>query len=113
MELEKLAMTLVLLLAKALKIHKKEMVIKDLFEDGMRSVRITYYPPCPQPELVVGLTPHSDVDAITILHQLNGVDGLEIIKDGVWMPVSVPQQAFVVNVGDILEVFHIIIISNQ
>ena len=102
LELNKLAMTLVELLARALKIEVKE--IKDLVEDGMQSVRMTYYPPCPQPERVIGLTPHSDADVITILHQLNGVDGLQIMKDGVWSPVSLVQDAFVVNAGDVLEV---------
>ncbi|XP_042944562.1 protein SRG1-like [Carya illinoinensis] len=98
----KLAMTLMELMGKALKIDKREM--EELFEDGMRSVRMTYYPPCPQPELVVGFPPHSDATGITILHQVNGVEGLQIKKDGVWIPVSFIPHAFVVNVGDIMEI---------
>ncbi|PON84996.1 Oxoglutarate/iron-dependent dioxygenase [Trema orientale] len=101
-ELKKIAVTLYMLLAKALKIEKK--IMEDLFEDGMESVRMTYYPPCPQPELVIGLTPHSDFSAITILNQLTGVNGLQIKKDGVWIPVDFIRDAFVVNVGDILEI---------
>ncbi|PON84997.1 Oxoglutarate/iron-dependent dioxygenase [Trema orientale] len=101
-DLEKLAMTLFVLLAKALKIEKK--IMEELFEDGMRSMRMNYYPPCPQPELVIGLTPHSDVTGITILHQITGLNGLQIKKDGVWIPVNFIQDAFVVNVGDILEI---------
>ncbi|KAG6692115.1 hypothetical protein I3842_10G096900 [Carya illinoinensis] len=101
-ELQKLAMTLMELMGKALKIDKREM--EELFEDGMRSVRMTYYPPCPQPELVVGFPPHSDATGITILHQVNGVEGLQIKKDGVWIPVSFIPHAFVVNVGDIMEI---------
>lgn len=102
LELKHLAMELLGLLGKAVKIDMKK--IEELFEDGMQSVRITYYPPCPQPELVIGLTPHSDASGITILHQLNGVDGLQIKKDGNWAPVNVLEDAFVVNVGDIVEV---------
>ncbi|KAF3449879.1 hypothetical protein FNV43_RR05958 [Rhamnella rubrinervis] len=102
LQLNKLAMALVGLLARALNIDVKE--IKELVEDGMQSVRMTYYPPCPQPERVIGLSPHSDADVITILHQLNGVHGLQIKKDGVWIPVNLVQHAFVVNVGDILEI---------
>ena len=34
---------------------------------------------------------------------LNEVDGLQIKKDGVWIPVSFLPDALVVNVGDILE----------
>ena len=102
-DMEKLAMTLFRLLAKALKIEKK--IMEDLFEDGMQSVRMNYYPPCPQPELVIGITPHSDTTGITILHQITGVNGLQIKKDGVWIPANFIQDAFVVNVGDILEVY--------
>ena len=101
-ELQKLAMKLLGLMTEALKLEKGEM--EELFDDGMQSVRMTYYPPCPQPDLVMGLTPHSDGSGITILLQANGVDGLQIKKDGVWIPVSFLPHALVVNVGDILEV---------
>ena len=95
-------MTVLGLLGKATNMELKE--VEDLFDDGMQSIRMTYYPPCPQPELVVGLTPHSDASGITILNQVNGVEGLEIKKDGVWIPVTFLPDAFVVNVGDIMEV---------
>ncbi|GMY37816.1 protein SRG1 [Fagus crenata] len=101
-ELQTLAMTLMGLMGKAFKMEIREM--EELFEDGMQSMRMTYYPPCPQPELVVGLTPHSDATGITILHQVNGVGGLQIKKDGVWIPVNFIPNAFVVNVGDTMEI---------
>ncbi|THG00946.1 hypothetical protein TEA_001349 [Camellia sinensis var. sinensis] len=102
-ELQKLAMTLFGLMEKALKINKGE--IEEMFDDGTQSVRMTYYPPCPQPEMVMGLTPHSDATGITILLQVNGVEGFQIKKDGIWIPVNFLPDAFVVNVGDILEGF--------
>ena len=101
-ELQKLAMKLLGFMARALKLKKGEM--EEFFDGGMQSVRMAYYPPCPQPDLVMGLTPHSDVSGLTILLQINGVDGLQIKKDGVWIPVSFLPDALVVNVGDILEV---------
>ncbi|CAL5345288.1 unnamed protein product [Camellia sinensis] len=101
-ELQKLAMTLFGLMEKALKINKGE--IEEMFDDGTQSVRMTYYPPCPQPEMVMGLTPHSDATGITILLQVNGVEGFQIRKDGIWIPVNFLPDAFVVNVGDILEI---------
>nr|QEE59988.1 protein SRG1 [Betula platyphylla] len=101
LELQKLVMTLMVLMGKALKMEMREM---EIFEDGLQSMRMTYYPPCPQPELVVGLSPHSDATGITILHQVNGVGGLQIKKDGVWMPVNFLPDAFVVNVGDVMEI---------
>ncbi|KAG5029301.1 Codeine O-demethylase [Glycine soja] len=101
-ELRKLGMELLGLLGRAISMEIKEVM--EIFDDGMQSVRMTYYPPCPKPELVVGLTPHSDASGITILHQVNGVEGLEIKKGGVWIPVTFLPDAFVVNVGDIMEI---------
>ncbi|XP_038706854.1 codeine O-demethylase-like [Tripterygium wilfordii] len=101
-EMQELGKKLLMVMARALKIEREELV--ELFEDGMQSMNMVYYPQCPQPELVMGLTPHSDATGITILSQLNGVDGLEIMKDGVWIPVNCQPDAFVVNVGDILEI---------
>ncbi|KAF8029079.1 hypothetical protein BT93_E1682 [Corymbia citriodora subsp. variegata] len=101
-ELQKLAMQLLRLISKCLDIEINEM--KELFEEGFQSMRMTYYPPCPQPEHVVGLTPHSDAAGITILYQINDVDGLQIKKDGFWTPIPISPHAFVVNVGDIMEI---------
>lgn len=67
-------------------------------------MRMNYYPPSPQPEKVIGLTNHSDATALTILLQVNEVEGLQIRKDDMWVPVRPMPNAFVVNVGDILEV---------
>ncbi|KAJ8761956.1 hypothetical protein K2173_006558 [Erythroxylum novogranatense] len=102
LEMQKLAMKLLGFIAEVLNIGLQE--IKEMFDDGMQSVRMTYYPPCPQPELVVGVTPHSDATGITILNQINGVDGLEIKKDGAWIPITFLPDALVVNIGDILEI---------
>ncbi|XP_047952314.1 protein SRG1-like [Salvia hispanica] len=70
--------------------------MEEMFEDGMQSVRMNYYPPCPEPDKVIGLMPHSDGSAVTILLQIN--------KDGIWMPVKFLKKALVVNLGDIVEV---------
>ncbi|XAR66639.1 Codeine 3-O-demethylase [Bertholletia excelsa] len=101
-ELQKLAMTLLRLMGKALNIERKEM--DEIFEDGMQSVRMTYYPPCPWPEKVMGITPHSDATGITFLLQVNGVEGFQIKRDGIWVPVNFLPDAFIVNVGDVLEI---------
>lgn len=63
-----------------------------------------YYPPCPQPELVLGLIPHADSSIFTLLQQDGQVSGLEILKDGQWYQVPPLKDAFVVNVGDQLQV---------
>ncbi|PNX60471.1 protein SRG1-like [Trifolium pratense] len=67
-------------------------------------MRMSYYPPCPQPEKVIGLTNHSDPQGITLLLQLNEVEGLQIKKDGMWVPVKPLPNAFIVNIGDIIEI---------
>ncbi|XAR66643.1 Codeine 3-O-demethylase [Bertholletia excelsa] len=102
MEVKKLAMTILGQMAKALKMDKEEMT--ELFTDGVQSMRINYYPPCPEPDMAMGFTPHSDADALTILYQLNDTEGLQIRKEGKWVYVRPLQNAFVVNVGDIMEI---------
>ncbi|KAJ7968829.1 Oxoglutarate-dependent dioxygenase 2 [Quillaja saponaria] len=57
-ELQKLSMKLLGLLARGLKVETREVV--ELFEDGMQSMRMGYHPPCPQPELVMGISAHTD-----------------------------------------------------
>ena len=89
-------------MAKALQMEAADM--RFLFEEGMQAMRMNYYPPCPQPELVIGLTPHSDAVGLTILLQVNEIEGLQIKKDGIWIPIVPLPNAFVVNIGDILEV---------
>ncbi|KAI5670741.1 hypothetical protein M9H77_11105 [Catharanthus roseus] len=101
-ELKKLGMKILNQMAKALGMKVEEM--KVLFEEGIQGMRMNYYPPCPQPELAIGLCPHSDAIGLTILLQFNDVEGLQVRKHGIWVPVSPLPNAFVINVGDILEI---------
>ncbi|XP_047943411.1 codeine O-demethylase-like [Salvia hispanica] len=101
-ELQKLSKAIFAVMAESLEMEETEA--EEMFNDGMQSLRMTYYPPCPQPEKVMGLTPHSDASGITILLQVNGVQGLQVKKDGVWFPVQFLPGALVVNIGDILEI---------
>lgn len=51
-----------------------------------------------------GIVPHEDGNCVTLVFQDN-VGGLEVFKDGEWIPV-VPQEGnIVVNVGDVLQVY--------
>ncbi|KAB1223612.1 Protein SRG1 [Morella rubra] len=102
LELKSLAKKILDLMAKALRMEATDM--KELFEEGNQAMRMNYYPPCPQPELVIGLNPHSDAGGLTILLQLNETEGLQILKDGMWTPIKPLPDAFVVNVGDCLEI---------
>lgn len=62
------------------------------------------YPPCRHPEKVIGISPHSDGFGLTLLLQVNDTLGLQVSKDGRWHPVRPLPGAFIVNVGEILEV---------
>lgn len=62
------------------------------------------YPPCPQPELALGLAPHSDHGLFTLLMQ-NGVGGLQIQHRGRWVNVNAVPGSILVNTGDHLEIF--------
>ncbi|KAL5716454.1 hypothetical protein ACHQM5_018142 [Ranunculus cassubicifolius] len=102
LRLKNLVMMILGQMEKALKTHLKE--ITDLFDDGVQSMRMNYYPSCPVPDKVIGLAPHSDAVGLTILLQVNEVEGVQIRKDGMWIPIKPLQDAFVVNIGDILEI---------
>ncbi|MED6193651.1 hypothetical protein PIB30_021626 [Stylosanthes scabra] len=101
-EMEKLALQILELMADDLSIDPME--IREILGEAEQSVRMNYYPPCPQPELVIGLSSHSDGGGLTILLQANEVEGLQIKKDGLWVPVKPLPNAFIINIGDMLEV---------
>lgn len=81
-----------------------EFLLNVFGEILLQSMRINYYPPCPEASKVVGLSPHSDATGLTILLQANEVPGLQIRKDGKWFTVEPLPGAFLVNVGDLVEV---------
>lgn len=70
-----------------------------------QSMRLNYYPRCSKPDLVLGVSPHSDGGSITFLLQDDDITGLQIKYTERWIPVKPIPNAFVVNVGDIIEVF--------
>ncbi|XP_027081078.1 S-norcoclaurine synthase 1-like [Coffea eugenioides] len=41
-----------------------------IYQDGIRGIRMNYYPPCQQADKVIGLTPHSDATRLTMLVQI-------------------------------------------
>ncbi|KAK4859052.1 hypothetical protein QYF36_026046 [Acer negundo] len=101
-ELKSLSLKILRLMTQSLRMEENDMAV--LFEGGWQSMRMNYYPPCPQPELAIGLCPHSDASAITILLQISEVEGLQIRKDGMWISVKPLPNAFIINIGDALEI---------
>ncbi|XP_031285205.1 protein DMR6-LIKE OXYGENASE 2-like [Pistacia vera] len=78
--------------------------ILNKFEDGSQLMVVNYYPPCPQPDLTLGMPPHSDYGFLTLLLQ-DEVEGLQIQYKDQWVTIEPIPNSFVVNVGDHLEIF--------
>ncbi|KAM0991284.1 hypothetical protein FF1_009701 [Malus domestica] len=76
-----------------------------LHKEVLQALRVNYTPPCSMPDKVLALSPHSDTTTITILMQEDNVTGLQIRKEGKWVPVKPIPNALVVNVGDALEIW--------
>ncbi|KAH9324679.1 hypothetical protein KI387_004857, partial [Taxus chinensis] len=77
--------------------------VQTLIKEPVLQLRINYYPPCPQPDLVHGLKPHSDGSLLTVLLD-NEVEGLQVRKGTEWYNVIRVPGALVVNIGDILQI---------
>ncbi|KAF4372291.1 hypothetical protein G4B88_007035 [Cannabis sativa] len=103
LELAKLAKSIISQMEKVLGLKNKE-ILRLVEFDGMQSINMINYPPCPQPEKVIGVKPHSDTVILTILLQANQVEGLQVKKDDKWVLVKPLPNAFIVNVGDIIEI---------
>ncbi|KAG4185379.1 hypothetical protein ERO13_A09G226000v2 [Gossypium hirsutum] len=99
--LKKLGETLFELLSEAL----------DLQPDYLNSIGCSkgcsivahYYPPCPQPELTLGVRKHADAGILTVLLQ-NHIGGLQVLHDDQWFDVHPIRGGLVINVGDLLQV---------
>ncbi|XP_020261314.1 S-norcoclaurine synthase 1-like, partial [Asparagus officinalis] len=102
-ELKKVADFLLGSMAKNLGLCAEEFT--ELFDNGVQSVNMNYYPPCPLANKVLGISPHSDSTGLTLLLQVNQVEGLQIKRNGGWLPIKPIPGAFIVNIGDILEIY--------
>ncbi|KAG5076185.1 hypothetical protein JHK82_054880 [Glycine max] len=106
-----LAINIFVLIGKALGIELKD--IKESLGEGGQSIRFNYYPPCPQPENVLGLNAHTDASALTILLQGNEVEGLQVKKDGTWIPVSLGDVLEVMTNGIYRSTMHRAVVNSQ
>ena len=77
--------------------------IEEAVGELYQNITISYYPPCPQPDLTLGLQPHSDMGVITLLIQ-DDVGGLEVLKDDQWITVDPLSDAILVILADQTEV---------
>ncbi|KAI3871525.1 hypothetical protein MKW98_011580 [Papaver atlanticum] len=72
-------------------------------KSGVQLFSANLYPPCPHPELAIGLPPHADHGLLTLLMQ-NDVGGLQIKNKGKWVAVNAIPNCIMVNTGDHMEV---------
>lgn len=75
-------------------------------------LRANYYHQSKSPDQVIGLIPHVDGNLFTILHQQD-VSGLEVLKDGRWIPITPRTDAFCINVADIMQVGWLTLLGNH
>lgn len=101
-EVRQLGYRLQELIAESLGLEKD--YIKDVLGEQGQHMAVNFYPPCPEPELTYGLPGHTDPNALTILLQDLQVSGLQVLKDGKWVAVKPHPNAFVINIGDQLQV---------
>lgn len=84
----------------------KYIVENGFRDEGSQVMVLNYYPACPEPELTLGIPPHTDYGCITILSQ-DSVGGFQLRHDDQWKAVRPLPNSFIVNIGD-----HIEILSN-
>ncbi|XP_057458982.1 jasmonate-induced oxygenase 1-like [Lotus japonicus] len=67
-------------------------------------LRVNFYPKCPQPDLTLGLSSHSDPGGMTILLPDDFVSGLQVRRGEHWVTVKPVPNAFIINIGDQIQV---------
>lgn len=80
--------------------------LKDM--DCSKGVRMLchYYPPCPEPDLTLGASQHSDSSFLTVLLP-DQIEGLQVHRQGYWFDVPPVPGALIINIGDLLQAsFH-------
>lgn len=70
-------------------------------------LRVNFYPKCPQPDLTLGLSSHSDPGGMTLLLPDHQVPGLQVRKDDNWITVKPVLHAFIVNIADQIQVTYL------
>ncbi|KAI7725225.1 hypothetical protein M8C21_005631 [Ambrosia artemisiifolia] len=100
-----LSHSLLLIILETLDVTQEELNWALSTQDSQGALQLNSYPRCPNPSLAMGLAPHTDSLLLTLLNQ-SGLSGLEIFVEGSgWCRVQPIEDAFVVNVGDLLHIF--------
>src|SRR5690606_5984162 len=99
------ALGLTLLRAWAVALGQPEDVFDAAFADRPSTlIKIVRYPARPEPEAEQGVGAHKDAGVLTLLLVEPGKGGLQVAHDGGWIDAPPVEGAFVVNIGELLEV---------
>ena len=103
-ECDRVAQILLEAFAQILGVDQRQFL--SLFEYPLTNMTLLHYPPQAANADGVGIHPHKDTDALTILAN-DPVGGLEVQQRGAekWLPVKPPGDALTVNIGDMLELW--------
>jgi len=89
--------------ALALHIGEPEHYFDDKTNQGNSILRPIHYPPITQENIPnVRAGAHEDINFITLLVGASA-EGLEVLSDGQWLPITTEGDAIVVNIGDMLQ----------
>ncbi|XP_058781457.1 2-oxoglutarate-dependent dioxygenase 19-like [Vicia villosa] len=89
-------------ISESLGLESDSIIDSTGFDSGLHFLVVNMYPPCPQPELALGLPTHSDVGFLAMFIE-NGLGGLQVKYKGKWVNVKPIPNSLVVNIGDQLE----------
>lgn len=77
--------------------------LKEFHNDRNVNLMLTYcYAPATEMDNI-GSVPHEDGNTVTFVIQ-DDVGGLEVLKNGQWIPVSPVEGSLVVNIGDSIQI---------
>jgi len=103
-ECDRVAALLLTVYAQILGVDENEFL--KLFETPLTNMTLLHYPPQAANADGIGIHPHKDTDALTILAR-DPVGGLQVRCRGAeeWLTVEPPGDALVVNIGDLMELW--------
>ena len=94
MEVRALCLRLLAAISEALGLHSD--YLNNIFGEHRQLLLVNYYPPCPNPDVTLGLRSHSDAGGVTVLMQ-GDVSGLQVLRKGKWVVVEPIANAFIIK----------------